>query len=1160
MVTPTLPSSLEHGSNQWNYDIFLSFRGEDTRKNFIDHLYSALVRVGIHTFRDDDALRRGKNISTELLNAIRGSRISIVVFSQGYASSKWCLDELVEIVHCKNTKSHTLFPVFYHVSPSDVRNQTGTFTESFARHAERFQEDLMRVKRWRAALTEAANCSGWDLESVSNGFEAKFIEKITREILHQLHPNRLNVAKHPVGIDFRIMEMKALLNLETNDVRIVSVHGMSGIGKTVIAKAVYNQISDGFEGSSFLLNIKETSRQSDGLFKLQKILLFDILKNRDFPFENVDSGIYLIKKLLARKKVLVVLDDVDHVDQLSALAGNSDWFGAGSRIIATTKDEHLLKQLGNYKKYKVEELACTDSLELFSWHAFKMPHPMEDYQELSISVVKYTGGHPLALEVLGSFLLGRSITEWKSTVEKLQKMPDHHIQKILRVSFDSLDETTMDIFLDIACFFIGMDAKYVAKILDGCGFFPDIGISNLARRSVVTIDCHNKLRMHDLIRDIGREIVRESSCKDLGRRSRLWFHEDVFNVLNSEHMESHVVEGLMLNPPAPKEIHLKTDAFAKMKNLRLLQINNVNLTGRFELLSKELRWLCWHKCPLKILPPKFHLENLVVLDLQHSNFIEVWKENMIFNKLKVLNLSYSKNLCKSPCFSQVPHLQMLILEGCISLVELHDSVRYLEGLVLLNLKGCKNLRNLPKSISKLESLETLNLSGCLELEKLPENLGDMLALKELFIGGTAIKQLPSSLSFLMNWKGLSLSECKEQFSGSWLSRFSSLLSPRNWNPRTLLQASVPGFDTLGKLVLRDCNLSEDKIPLDLGGFPSLQRLDLSENNFRILPDGISGLSKLQNLYLDQCKSLYSISGLPANIETLTAFCCSSLETLSFSSSSELAALYLGDCSNLVDIQGLNLESNIQVDLVGCNNLSYDFSKSVLQSTRTNYTPCYRMIIFPTSDIPNWFSNQEMGPSISFHVPSLSEGDFRILYICAVYTCTEMFRLDTGIEWSQIKMAVHNKTKGYQQIILPAAPSILHVNHSANLFLFRWSILRNKFVILGNSYKIMELVSGDEIEFSFDLGALAEVKKCGVHVLVDAPNIMDKNASDIQYICSDTVTDRVSEDDAFVVDEVSESGFSIDSKVCENDISTNDEIFEADAATNGVVFEGHVATH
>jgi hypothetical protein len=155
-----------------NYDVFLSFRGEDTRKNFIDHLYSALVQLGIRTFRDDEDLRGGKTISTELFNAIRGSKISIVVFSKGYASSRWCLDELVEIVQCRNTIGHTLLPIFYHVDPSDVRKQIGTFAEAFARHEEKFQTNMERVGMWREALTEAANCSGWDLESVANGYYA----------------------------------------------------------------------------------------------------------------------------------------------------------------------------------------------------------------------------------------------------------------------------------------------------------------------------------------------------------------------------------------------------------------------------------------------------------------------------------------------------------------------------------------------------------------------------------------------------------------------------------------------------------------------------------------------------------------------------------------------------------------------------------------------------------------------------------------------------------------------------------------------------------------------------------------------------------------------------------------------------------------------------
>jgi hypothetical protein len=165
-------TSASFSRSYWNYDVFLSCRGEDTRKNFTDHLYSALVRVGIRTFRDDEELRRGKTISTELLNAIRGSRISIVVFSKGYASSRWCLDELVEIVHCRNTIGHTLLPLFYHVNPSDVRRQVGTFAEAFAKHEKRFETDMERVRRWRVALTEAANCSGWNLESLANGYYA----------------------------------------------------------------------------------------------------------------------------------------------------------------------------------------------------------------------------------------------------------------------------------------------------------------------------------------------------------------------------------------------------------------------------------------------------------------------------------------------------------------------------------------------------------------------------------------------------------------------------------------------------------------------------------------------------------------------------------------------------------------------------------------------------------------------------------------------------------------------------------------------------------------------------------------------------------------------------------------------------------------------------
>jgi len=344
-----------------------------------------------------------------------------------------------------------------------------------------------------------------------------------------VNPACLNVAEHPIGMESRVDHIKGLLDLGTSDVRVVGIYGMGGIGKTTLAKAVYNEICDAFEGKSFLSMLKESS-EKHGLVHLQEQLLYDILK-MNFKIGSVDMGIIQIKERLHRKSVLVILDDVDDFEKLHMLF-DKEWLGLGSRIIVTTRNEHLLRQLGVDEKYKLEELNCWESLRLFSWHAFKMYNPRGEYSELSIEAVDYVGGLPLALVVLGSFLKERSIAEWKSELEKLRRTPNEKIQKILEISFDSLDSYTQDIFLDIACFFVDMDKEYTFKILDGCNFFPESGIPILIERSLVTIDYQNKLKMHNLIRDMGREIVCKKSRNYPGKRSRLWFYEDVLNVLH----------------------------------------------------------------------------------------------------------------------------------------------------------------------------------------------------------------------------------------------------------------------------------------------------------------------------------------------------------------------------------------------------------------------------------------------------------------------------------------------------------------------------------------------------------------------------------------------------------------------------------------------------
>ena len=139
---------------QFTYDAFLSFRGEDTRYNFIGHLYQALCYEGFNTFIDNE-LPRGEEILMELLKAIELSKSSIVVFSENYASSSWCLDELVKILECRNN-GQLVLPVFYKVDPSEIRKQKGKFGVALTQR----EDNMEKIQRWRTALTKAAGLSG----------------------------------------------------------------------------------------------------------------------------------------------------------------------------------------------------------------------------------------------------------------------------------------------------------------------------------------------------------------------------------------------------------------------------------------------------------------------------------------------------------------------------------------------------------------------------------------------------------------------------------------------------------------------------------------------------------------------------------------------------------------------------------------------------------------------------------------------------------------------------------------------------------------------------------------------------------------------------------------------------------------------------------------
>ncbi|XP_021601431.1 disease resistance protein RUN1 isoform X2 [Manihot esculenta] len=664
-------------------------------------------------------------------------------------------------------------------------------------------------------------------------------------------------AKNFVGMSSRLVEMSMHLDMaKSGDVLFVGICGMAGIGKTTIARLVYEQLSSQFEGSSFLANVREVGEKY-GLVPLQKQLLTEILIDRDISIWDAHSGADEVRSGLHGKKVLVVLDDVCHLDQLKLLAGMHDWFGNGSRVIITSRDENLLKCHGVDKIYRVEGLNHDEALNLFCLKAFRCDNPVDDYVELSNQFVNYCNGLPLALDVLGSFMFGKSVNEWRSALDRLKEVPNQQILDKLYISFNGLEENEKKIFLDIACFFNGEDKDYVMKVLECCGFYPDVGIRVLINKSLITIS-RERIWMHDLLQEMGQEIVRQESIEEPGKRSRLWLYKDVYHVLSND-KGTEQIEGIVLECKEEEE-PLSAKAFMKMERLRLLKLRNLRLSQSLQYLSNKLRYLEWDGYPFKYFPSTFQPDKLIELHMRCGNMEKLWEGIKPLKMLKVIDLSFSVNLMKTIDFKEAPYLEKLHLQGCTRLIEVHPSIGDLKRLGLLNLKDCKSLTRLPESICELKSLKFLNLNGCSKLEKLPERLREMTCLEKLNLGGITTRQLASSRlwDFFL------------------LSRF---LPRKDTNPLVVMLPSLLLLPSLRSLDLSYCNLVEGALPNDLGCFPSLRTLNLSGNDFVSIPSSISQLSNLEDFRFANCKRLQSFPNLPSSILYLSMDGCTAVETL-----------------------------------------------------------------------------------------------------------------------------------------------------------------------------------------------------------------------------------------------------------------------------------------
>ncbi|XP_018725597.2 disease resistance protein RPV1-like [Eucalyptus grandis] len=889
------------------YEVFLSFRGKDTRKGFTDYLYTSLIDAGIHVFRDDNELRVGEELGSKLLYSITKSKISIPIISEDYAASKWCLRELVQMLKCKRSIGQIVLPIFYKVGPSQVRHLIGRLRDSINAHRENL--DDMVLKEWEEALKEVSSLKGWESEKIDNGHEGALVEIVVKKVMYELNgTSKLIVPKELVGIDDRVEEIMSLIDAQFNDTRIIGIYGMGGIGKTTLAKVLYNNLSIHFEHLSFMASIRETSRRK-GIEWLQKKLIYDILRIK-YDVSNVDEGIGIIKSRFKSKQVLILLDDMDDNTHLNALAGDNSWFRAGSIVIVTTRNKSILNKARVGYMYQLNELSLDQSLILFSRHAFQNDSPQSHYEFISHDIVSTTGGLPLALEVIGSFLREKTEKVWKDTLKKLKKVLDKKVRETLRISYEALDYEERQIFLDIACFFIGSYEQSPTYMWGACSFFPGNGIEVLSLMSLVKIDKDGKLMMHDQLRKFGREIVRLENPKEPQEHSRLWIYKEAVDVLDNT-KGTRKIEALRLGKYG-REKRYTAEQFKELTNLRFLQVDGANFTGNFQNLLPQLRWLQWQGCPRDFAAVNFHPKKLVVLDLSWSGISEDWGgwgPLKMATKLKVLNLSHCHYLRRTPDLSTFKSLEILVLEECWKLEEIHPSIGDIKTLASLNVRRCWRLEELPPELRRMKELrellindtaireipigglmklETLDASFCRRrlvqlpkfmdflvsltqldlsnswIEELPESIGSLLSLTQLHLHMTRIKELPESIGFLKKLEILDASDAKLAHIPSSIGHLTSLTKlDLKWTAIAVLPESIGNLQNLRILDVSATCITE--LPCAIGMLAELQELSASHcKNLEGLPSNIGKLVSLNKLELDRS----GISGLPESISML----------------------------------------------------------------------------------------------------------------------------------------------------------------------------------------------------------------------------------------------------------------------------------------------------
>ncbi|XP_019093907.1 PREDICTED: disease resistance protein RPP5-like isoform X4 [Camelina sativa] len=943
-----MASSSSSSSHVWKYDVFLSFRGEDTRKNIVSHLHKELVNSGVVTFKDDKRLEIGDSISEEISRAIQDSRFALVILSKNYASSRWCLDELLMIMDLHFKKEIKVVPIFYGVDPSHVRHQTGSFT------FDKYQglEIAKKVTNWRKALTQIASIAGKDFATCED--EALMIEEIVEGISNQLLIMQPVDYSDIVGMETHMELLNSLLSMESGDeVRMIGIWGMGGIGKTTIARCLFDRFSRPFPSRCFLENVSKIYRNHDASYLRKKFISTALgLAEEKMKFSSVEIGPQEIKARFGRRKVFVVFDNVDDMKQVHALAKESNWFGPGSRIIITTRDRGLLISCGVRTVYEVKCLDTGAALQLFNQLAFEggLP-PSELYEKISIRASWLAQGLPAAIEAYGLFFRRMtSLKEWDDALCRFIEAPHKNVMEILKISYDGLEEADKNVFLHVACLFNGEPLQRATTLLDDGELQGCLGLKILAEKSLIGITAGGYIKMHSLIDQTARAIVNQESVQRPQGRRVLWDPYQIYKLLESNAtseptncMSLHMCDMVFALHLGGYTKYHDTLKFLKIyKHSDHIESKLHLSSDDTNLLSSRLRLLQWDTFPLTTFPCRFRPRDLVEVSLHRSNMTVFWEETMMPN-LRRLDLSGSENLEHLPDLSMAVNLEELITRGCKRLKRIPESISNLTMLTKLDVSYCDQLNSYHIIIRELSGgcrQVALYFSGKeVEMESITNlSVGGNIHIQMLWLDGNADHlcfstehQAPDEL--MKGEQQLPHNEPPLEFSMRTLHAVPEFYCPEpmrkaeqkprpmsefhdfnlidiirfkyNADDASFLCYGLSMFPCLKELNL--INLNIEVIPDDVCGLQFLEKLDWSGNDFETLPETMNQLPRLKYASLCNCRRLKALPEL-VQLERIKLSGCVSLQSVFKISHAEqdwgrfqLLELWVDDCKTIQSI-------------------------------------------------------------------------------------------------------------------------------------------------------------------------------------------------------------------------------------------------------------------